>query len=170
MRVATGTTPSPREVSSGVDTVVLEGVNPVASALRETARVRVMIAESTPGAGDGGSILLKDRVDDWFGLGLEQIVFADGTIWTRADIRTKLISQAGTPGNDAINGASTCRHHRRWPGNDTINGEGGADTYIYDRGDGNDTIADKAIDNGIDKLTLTGVNPSRSGWSGTATT
>ena len=75
----------------------------------------MIIAESAPGAGDGGSILLKNSVNDWFGQGVEQIQFADGTIWSKAYIRTMLISSAGTPGDDVINGVVVVGHHRRRP-------------------------------------------------------
>ena len=141
---------------------VLEGLNPSAvSVARSGNDVRVIIAESAPGAGDGGSILLKDSVNDWFGQGIEQIQFADGTVWSRADIRTMLISAAGTPGDDVITGSSSSDIIAGGHGNDTINGNGGADIYIYNRGDGNDIIADNATDNVVDTLTVTGISPSQ---------
>ena len=38
----------------------------------------------------------------------------------------------GTPGNNIFIGG---------PGDDTVNGNGGVDTYIYNKGDGRDTIS-----------------------------
>jgi Ca2+-binding RTX toxin-like protein len=147
---------------SGVDTLVLEGLNSsVATVSRIGEDVLVTIAESAPGAGDGGSILLKNSLNDWFGQGVEQIQFADGTIWTKAQIRAMLISSAGTPGNDVINGSSSSDIIAGGLGNDTINGGGGADIYIYNRGDGNDILADDATDNVVDTLTLNGIGRSQ---------
>ncbi|MDE7251323.1 MAG: DUF2974 domain-containing protein, partial [Acetatifactor sp.] len=98
---------------------------------------------------------------------LENIVFEDGTVWNRETVEQKLSVSVGTEGNDEIHGlgqAYGCT------GNDTIyGGEGndklygeygddtliggagddylcgsyGSDTYIYHRGDGNDTIENR---------------------------
>ena len=145
---------------AGFDTLVLEGLNPSAVSLaRSDNDVRVIIAESAPGAGDGGSILLKNSVNDWFNEGVEQIKFADGTIWTRVDIRAKLISASGTPGNDVITGSSSADVIAGGLGNDTISGGSGDDIYIYNRGDGNDVITDNA-DGYLDTLSLNGVAPA----------
>ncbi|RWC48069.1 MAG: hypothetical protein EOS29_32775, partial [Mesorhizobium sp.] len=62
---------------------------------------------STPGAGDGGSVLLKNSLDEVSNQGLEKIVFADGTTWTRGDIRLALLDQAATAGNDIVAGFNT---------------------------------------------------------------
>ena len=80
-----------------------------------------MFAESAPGAGDGGSILLKDELDNFFGQGVEQIKFDDGTIWTQDTLRVMLLAQASTSGNDTITGYNT---------NDVITGGRGDDILI----------------------------------------
>jgi Ca2+-binding RTX toxin-like protein len=41
-------------------------------------------------------------------------------------------------------------------GNDFLNGGQGADTYLFQAGDGGDTIQDTGYDSAIDKLTLSG--------------
>ncbi|PBC18690.1 calcium-binding protein, partial [Mesorhizobium sp. WSM4311] len=122
--------------------------------------VTVVIAESTPGAGDGGSVLLKNSLDDNYGQGVDKVVFADGTTWTRADIRVKLLDQAGTAGNDAIAGFNTADTIQGRAGNDALNGAGGDDTYLYARGDGNDTITEDTNNGGNDRLVFTDINPS----------
>src|SRR5207248_2128965 len=48
-----------------------------------------------------------DRIDvtEQFGNGLsgiDSIRFDDGTVWSTADIRTRVMAQAGTSGNDSI--------------------------------------------------------------------
>ncbi|QDQ26991.1 hypothetical protein FNU76_11800 [Chitinimonas arctica] len=55
---------------------------------------------------------------------LEQIVFADGTVWEIADIK-RLVTQGGA-GNDSIVG---------YDSNDQLNGFGGADTLLGNDGD-----------------------------------
>ena len=107
--------------------------------------VTVEIAESTPGAGDSGSVLLKNSLDDYYGQGVESIAFADGTVWSRAQIRQRLLQAAGTPGNDTITGFNT---------NDTLAGNAGDDTYLYARGDGHDTISEATWNGNNDRLVL----------------
>ncbi|MGX7876727.1 calcium-binding protein [Mesorhizobium sp. ORM6] len=62
--------------------------------------VTIIIAESAPGAGDGGSVLLKGSLDDNGGRGVETIDFADGTFWNKADMRSHVTYIAGTDGNE----------------------------------------------------------------------
>ncbi|WP_159442536.1 calcium-binding protein, partial [Agrobacterium sp. DSM 25558] len=95
---------------------------------------------STPGAGDAGSILIKSTLGTPYEQGLERIAFADGTTWDAAQIRTKAIASAQTNGNDTITGFATGDTYTGGKGNDVINGGEGSDTYVYARGDGNDTI------------------------------
>ncbi|MBB3571554.1 hypothetical protein FHX05_005701 [Rhizobium sp. BK491] len=54
--------------------------------------VTFVIAESAPGAGDGGSVLVKATLDNSNGTGVEQFVFGDGTVWSPADLRSKTTS------------------------------------------------------------------------------
>jgi Ca2+-binding RTX toxin-like protein len=105
------------------------------------------------------------------GAGIESIVFADGTIWALADIFEKTTGGYGT-GDDNYSGSSKRDNIFGGTGNDTIIGlEGddyltgglgndvlyggsnqstaainplpnGNDTYIWSKGDGNDTIND----------------------------
>lgn len=71
--------------------------------------------------------------------GDQQIVFADGTVWNEPEIayaaglNTKGTNGTlqGTPANDVLDGNN---------GNTLLEGYGGGDIYLYDRGDGNDTI------------------------------
>ncbi|RWC64014.1 calcium-binding protein [Mesorhizobium sp.] len=143
------------------DQLILEGINPSAVTLvRNGNHVTVVIAESAPGAGDGGSVLLKENLEDNADRGIDKLVFADGTIWTRADIRTVMLDRAGTAGNDTITGFSTADTLRGRSGDDTLDGASGNDTYVYARGDGNDTITEGYSNGTGDRLILTDINTS----------
>ncbi|MEZ5926569.1 MAG: calcium-binding protein [Hyphomicrobiaceae bacterium] len=75
---------------------------------------------------------------------VEELHFADGTIWTLEDIKVRLLDSERSPDDalvrgfddraDVIDGGA---------GNDRMEGYNGSDTYIFDRGSGTDTILDK---------------------------
>jgi Ca2+-binding RTX toxin-like protein len=148
---------------STVDTLILNGIRPSdVSLVRNGNDCTLVFAETAPGAGDGGSVLLKDELNDFFSYGVENITFDDGTIWTQADLRVMLLAQASTPGNDIINGYNTNDVIRGGRGDDTLSGGAGDDTYIYARGDGNDTVIEGWAGNfsTVDTLILNGIKPS----------
>ncbi|MDF9819581.1 MULTISPECIES: calcium-binding protein, partial [Rhizobium] len=122
--------------------------------------VTIVVAESTTGASDGGSVLLKDSLNEYYNRGVERVTFGDGTVWTRADIRRAVLDQAGTAGNDSITDFNTDDILRGRAGDDILLGASGNDTYIYARGDGNDTITDADDYSTDDRLVLTGINPA----------
>ncbi|WP_317633212.1 calcium-binding protein [Xanthomonas sp. AM6] len=74
--------------------------------------------------GDGAdAVRLRNWLDssgyESAGAGIEQVVFADGTIWTPATIKAAGLTTLGTEGNDTLTG---------WGGNDILLGGGGNDT------------------------------------------
>jgi len=146
------------------DTLVLHGINPADVSLNRVnySDVALVFAESAPGAGDGGSVLLQGELDNWFNQGVEQITFDDGTVWTQNDLRLKVLAQASTPGNDTIVGFNTNDVIEGGRGDDTISGGAGDDTYIYTRGDGNDSITEVGLGNysSFDTLRLHNIDPS----------
>jgi Ca2+-binding RTX toxin-like protein/LysM repeat protein len=129
------------------------------SLARSGNHVTLVIAESSPGAGDGGSVLLQDSLDENFGQGVESIAFADGTVWSRADVQTMLLAQAATAGDDVVQGFNTDDVLRGGGGNDQLRGAAGNDRYVYRRGDGDDAIIEAAFQ-GVDELVLEGVTAS----------
>ena len=140
---------------SDFDTLKFENINSSAvSLVRNGIDVTLVVAESAPGAGDGGSVLLKNELEDYYSRGVEKIVFADGTTWTRNDLRVKLLAQAATPGDDVINGFSADDTIQGGAGNDALNGGGGNDTYVYNAGDGNDVITEASGAGDNDRLVL----------------
>ncbi|MCA1364980.1 calcium-binding protein, partial [Bradyrhizobium sp. IC4059] len=121
----------------------------------------------------GGSIKLVGE-DAGNATGLEQIVFGDGTTWSRQDLESAYIAQQvaagattitgfnlnndlliGTSGADTLSGLNGTDTLTGGQGNDSLDGGGSADTYVYSAGDGNDTITDAAsYDSNVDKLLL----------------
>jgi Ca2+-binding RTX toxin-like protein len=76
---------------------------------------------------------------------IETIRFTDGTTWSDAQIRERLLAQARTSSNDIITGFFTADIIDGGAGNDTLRGLGGGDTYIFGKGSGQDTI-EESID------------------------
>lgn len=72
---------------------------------------------------------------------IENLEFADGTVW---DISSHLQGKTaeGTEGNDNLNGTWLKDTLDGKAGNDTLNGYAGNDIYIFNKGDGQDTIND----------------------------
>jgi Ca2+-binding RTX toxin-like protein len=109
----------------------------------------------------------------------EQVEFADGTVWTVADLTTFASIIRGTSGNDALTGTSSAETLYGLAGNDTLNGGTNADTLYGGTGDDTytvDNVGDAVIENfdegtdtvksslsyalvaNVENLTLTGSN------------
>ncbi|TBH26943.1 hypothetical protein ELG66_39390, partial [Rhizobium leguminosarum] len=161
------------------DRLVLSGINPADVTLARNGNdVTLVIAESAAGEGDGGSILLSGNLNEYYQSGIEKVVFADGTTWTRDTMRAALLAQASTSGDDLIIGFNVADVINAGAGNDAINaGDGndvitggtgndtidsgwGNDTIYYARGDGNDAITESGMWDTDDRLVLSGINPA----------
>src|SRR6185369_4607881 len=94
--------------------------------------------------GQTGSIVL-DNQNDW-GSGIEVVTFADGTTWNQAQLTARYVADQQTTGNDLVWGTAEANTISAGAGNDRLEGSGGADTYVYNIGDGNDVIADNEWD------------------------
>lgn len=73
---------------------------------------------------------------------IEEIVFADNTVWNNSYLRSAYLASAGTSGNDTIVAFSYNDTIEGGAGNDRLEGRGGSDTYIFAPGHGQDTIYD----------------------------
>ncbi|MDX2288903.1 MAG: calcium-binding protein [Hyphomicrobiaceae bacterium] len=71
---------------------------------------------------------------------IDQIKFADGSVWTESDIRNRLLEQSSSAGNDLIVGFYTDDTLDGGTGNDILRGSDGSDTYIFGRGYGQDVV------------------------------
>lgn len=83
--------------------------------------------------------------DESYGYALENIQFADGSIWNTATIKSKVLQ--GTENNDSLYGFSSNDTLQGLGGNDYLNGDAGNDNL--DGGTGNDTLSGE---NGNDTL------------------
>jgi Ca2+-binding RTX toxin-like protein len=127
------------------DKLILGDILPAEVSLLHSGNdLTLVVAPSSPGAGDGGSILLKGELANLSGQGVEQVVFDDGTVWNQADLRPMVLAQAGTLGNDTIVGFDGADVIDGKGGNDYEQGNGGADTFIFNSGYGHLEIDESA--------------------------
>jgi len=85
----------------------------------------------------GGSTITLDNAVTSGNDRIEEVRFADGTVWTHADLLAQVASF--TMGNDTINGTAGGDVLKGGAGNDIVNGLDGDDRI--DGGDGDDTLA-----------------------------
>jgi Ca2+-binding RTX toxin-like protein len=108
----------------------------------------------------GGDQVLIQNWGDNVHARIEQIEFSDGTVWDAAYLQSRanlpIVGTAGDDslsawagenstlqglaGNDALYGGDGDDTFEGGPGNDTTNGGYGNDLYLFNRGDGQDTI------------------------------
>src|SRR5437868_136389 len=131
-------------------------------------------------SGHPGSIRLVAD-DTGSGGGIEQVVFGDGTVWSKQQLESAYVAQqqaagatsitgfdqnndviVGTTGADTLSGLGGNDTLTGGLGDDALDGGGGSDTFVYNAGDGNDTITDSTtFDGATDKLVLgAGLSPS----------
>jgi Ca2+-binding RTX toxin-like protein len=91
--------------------------------------------------------------------GIEQIQFADGTLWSKAQISAAAWI-LGTSSAETLNGTSDPDRIDGQGGDDSLRGANGGDTYIYRAGSGNDTIYENSGDDGTDLVKLVGLTSS----------
>ncbi|MBY5646346.1 calcium-binding protein [Rhizobium leguminosarum] len=132
----------------GLDKLILSNINSSEIILHQKGNdLIIQIAESTLGAGDGGSILVKSSISDDSEHGIERIQFGDGTIWTKPDIITNISlvepeGIVGTSGDDVLQGTRGDDLLAGLGDDDSLSGDLGDDVYVYSSGQGNDIIND----------------------------
>ena len=124
----------------------------------------------------GEQITIDERFQDGTkSYGIEEIRFADGVVWTLADLFART-AYNGTAGNDALTGSGYADNLFGLSGNDTLTGGAGddvltggaggdsldgglgSDRYQWATGDGNDILVDtSAVWSEVDMLDLTNV-------------
>lgn len=144
---------------TGEDVAVLgAGIAPTDVIVRWTLQGDMAISLS-----DGSKLIVRGQADHWSDqVGIEQLQFADGTIWNRADLATRAL--AASDGEDAIVGGYDGDVLVGGLGDDHFEDLGGYDIYRFGIGDGQDTITDSAgsihFEEGIDQ---NGISFSREG-------
>ncbi|MGY2172776.1 calcium-binding protein [Pseudomonas gingeri] len=91
---------------------------------------------------------------------IERFEFSNGTVWTSAEVSKQLLELVGGDGDDVLTGVSSAQSQvirggagndvitagagadllEGGTGNDVLNGGAGGDTYLFNLGDGRDTI------------------------------
>jgi trimeric autotransporter adhesin len=97
-------------------------------------------------AGTPDSLTMSGGIRDADGASRVRLSFADGTFWDAGQIeaRFQLVAVVeGGSGNNVLKGGPGAETFIGGEGNDTLNGAEGADTFVFERGDGQDTIVDQ---------------------------
>jgi Ca2+-binding RTX toxin-like protein len=105
----------------------------------------------------GETIRVADQFHTWLNV-LENIKFADGTVWSRTQVEDNLVIR-GTSSRDFITASSLPETLIGGLGDDVMNADSGSDTYQYSRGDGYDVITEGVLTSGTDTLKFVNLNP-----------
>ena len=102
----------------------------------------------------GETITIKNQIDGQH-TAIEEIVFADNTVWSANDLlfHSKLLIE-GNSSNEILTGSNFSDVIDGKEGNDTLEGYGGNDTYLFKSGDGNDIIDNRGSEGDIDRVIL----------------
>lgn len=99
------------------------------------------------GAGPDG--IQSGSASDVFGSQtIEQFQFSDGSTVSYTDLVLRGFEIDGTEFDDVLSGTNVSDRFRGGPGNDRIEGGHGNDSYLFNRGDGIDTIMDSVSADG----------------------
>lgn len=95
------------------------------------------------------------------------INFSDGTVWHREELRAFYLANASTDQDDVIIGYFGDQTFSGGLGDDFLAADWGSDTYVYNLGDGHDTISDGAsYRNDVNRLVLgTSITPESASYS-----
>ena len=104
-------------------------------------------------AGTEDRITIRNTLDGSYYDTVERIEFDDGTVWTPGNLRTSLLT--GGDGDDILHGFDNGNTITGGGGDDTLYGGDGSDTYVFNRGDGADSIEDNGFAD-TDRLVIRG--------------
>lgn len=140
-----------------VETLQFVGIDPDDVTIRrheDGVRLVFEIGGSQP-----GQIVVQPQQGDF---GFDIVQFDDIGIWTRDDVRARIISAQATNGDDHVLGNHTDRFNgddiAGGRGDDLLEGQGGRDLYRYRLGDGDDTIVDFENGWGANQLNFEDLN------------
>jgi len=163
-------------VSSAGDNVLRFGVGITSTDLifgTNAADVSDMIIRF---ASTSGSVTLDNQILGGSAWGVDQVEFADGTLWDSAALLINYLERQGSADDDVIGGNNNANVLTGFAGNDviialggndsitggigddTLEGGAGSDAYFYDAGDGSDVLLDVGTDS-ADRLVFgSGIN------------
>jgi Ca2+-binding RTX toxin-like protein len=124
--------------SSADDRLMLEGVEITDVTVSRSGEDVVLVIAPPTACDTNERITLKNNLVDYRDRGIDRIMFADGTTWTRENLRQLSTQTKGTEGTDALIGSSMADILKGQGGNDTLTGNGGDDLLVG--GTGNDTL------------------------------
>lgn len=132
----------------GTDTIqLLEGIVPEDVTMQ---RVGDNLEITINGTTDKLTVLSYFSSNGYYSI--ENIEFADSTIWDAATIRQKA-KIMGSSGDDILYGSSSADTLDGGTGNDIVEGGYGNDTYLFNVGSGNDVVYDSDSSEGnLDKI------------------
>jgi Ca2+-binding RTX toxin-like protein len=120
--------------SSGVTNVLRFGASIVPESITVNVDEKNGVRISDGIAGDLITIDKMAMIPGTFGV--QEVQFADGTVWTAADLMAKVKPADGTIGNDHLIGTAAPELFDGLGGDDTIDGGGGGDTVVFNPGYG----------------------------------
>ena len=151
-----------RDFGLNVDRLVFSDVNPDGVTLSRSGDNLVLTLSNDE------TITLVEQLGKQRWNFIEQVEFADGTVWALEDMRARLLVDLATDGNDIIHGFDSNDAMVGGPGDDTLHGGkgndtltgsdgddvlfggAGADTFVFNTDDGDDTIED--FEDGVDTI------------------
>jgi Ca2+-binding RTX toxin-like protein len=141
--------------TSEVDVLKFTDLNPADVTLTKSG-VHLLINVIPTGA----QITLDEQFYSTAYWGIEQVQFANGTVWDRAYLAANAVIR-GTSGADTLSGSNGDDIFNAGQGNDTIRSGAGSDTHIYALGDGTDLLDEESGSTSeIDTLRFTDLNPA----------
>lgn len=161
--------------TGGIDTLELQGLNPTDINVRRDGQSNIIVHNIATGE---QLVVTRGFDESSPEAALEQVRFASGFLWDQAALRANAIRDGdvgvdfiyghatddllrGQGGNDALFGGGGNDTLDGGTGNDSLFGDGGNNTYLFGRGDGQDTIDTRGSGAGLDTLLFkSGVSPS----------
>jgi len=130
------------------------GISPSSIGVTGDSSGNLYISDGTP----GDQIKLDGLLSGWY-YGIQQVQFADGTAWSRAQLVNA--ATTGTAADDTLYGSSTADVFDGKGGNDREIGNGGNDTYVVRASYGGLTIVNGIPNNNVAQgnLLVDGANP-----------
>jgi len=139
------------EAGGGVDTIVDIGGNDTLQFGNGIAAedISLGLGSLLLRVGSGGDAIHLDGfdpADPYATSAVEAFRFADGTVLTATELMARGFDLAGTGGDDFVSGTALVDRIKGGAGNDVMVGGAERDTYMFERGDGLDTVDDAAED------------------------